>query len=450
MLQEKTLTEGPIGKSLVRFALPVAVSMLASQFYSVADSMIIGLMLDENALAAVSNASTILMIFLFVSGGMELGGNLLVAAKKPVYSEEKMCELCYTLLFVDLLLGVGMLVLGAVAFTPLLRLIQTPEEIVQAAALYGVFYLLGLPFQMLYDLAKQIMIGYGDSRTPLWYVLFTSVFNIVLDIVLVALMGIAGAAIASALAQVVGCVLIFRKLRRTVLAERFHFRMLRGQYARDIGRLAPPNMLQQMSGTVVSVVKQSFLGGFGVAAIAGFSSAGKISTLLQIPVYGAAQALVTFIAQNSALGQHARIRRGVSITYRLLFGLTAVLVLACVTLNRPMLRLFTDDAETIRYGAMILTYEPFAYFLSAVRHIQEAQLRGRQKMLRYLTSSISTMAVNILACGVLVSVIGYAGFYVSTYISAGYGIVLSKVLVMTLPDVRRGASRAEMEEHPFA
>ncbi|MCD8141986.1 MAG: polysaccharide biosynthesis C-terminal domain-containing protein [Clostridiales bacterium] len=428
-MQEKSLTEGPIGRSLLGFALPVVLSMLAAQCYTLADTMIVGLKLDANALAAVSNASTLLMCFLFLSGGMELGGNLLVAARKPVSTKEELTGVVYNLLFVDAVIGLVMLALGLAAFRPLLLLINTPEEIVAQALLYGSIYLIGLPFQMVYDLSRQILIGCGDSKLPLYLVLFTSALNIGLDLVLVAWLGVAGAALASALAQLTGCAGVLLWLRRSVLTSGFRRSMLKVSYMKEIGRLAPPNTLQQMSGAIVSVLKQSLLGGLGVAAIAGFSCASKVSTFLMISVYGTAQALVTFIAQNAALGRTERIRVGIRTAYRILFVLTGGLVLLCVLLNRPILRLFSGDSQVVAYGSALLTFEAPSYLFAVVRHVQEARLRGRQRMLLYLVSSISTMAVNVAACMLLVPRAGYAGFYLATYISTAWSVALSVLLV---------------------
>ena len=115
---ENTLLHGPVRPALLRYALPIILSMVATQFYSVADTMIIGLRLDADALAAVSNASTILMLFLFISGGMELGGGLLVAAGRPTATRQEMAELLYNLLFVDLVLALGLTALGFFTLPP--------------------------------------------------------------------------------------------------------------------------------------------------------------------------------------------------------------------------------------------------------------------------------------------------------------------------------------------
>ena len=215
---ENTLLHGPVRPALLRYALPIILSMVATQFYSVADTMIIGLRLDADALAAVSNASTILMLFLFISGGMELGGGLLVAAGRPTATRQEMAELLYNLLFVDLVLALGLTALGFFTLPALLRLIRTPEEILAEAVLYGRVYLVGLPFLMLYDLTKECIMGCGDSKTPLRAVVATSVMNIVLDLALVGPFGVAGAAGATAAAQIAGAGYMLAHLRKTELS----------------------------------------------------------------------------------------------------------------------------------------------------------------------------------------------------------------------------------------
>ena len=202
MNEENSLLTGAVRPALLRYALPIILSMVATQFYAVADTMIIGLRLDADALAAVSNASTVLMIFLFISGGMELGGGLLVAAGKPTATKHEMTELLYNLLFVDEVIALLTTAVGFVTLPALLRLINTPAEILDTAVLYGRIYLMGLPFLMPYDLSKECVMGCGDSKTPLKVIVATSVMNIVLDLVLVGPFGVAGAAAATAAAQV--------------------------------------------------------------------------------------------------------------------------------------------------------------------------------------------------------------------------------------------------------
>ena len=308
---ENALLAGPVRPALLRFAGPIILTMVATQLYAVADTMIVGLCLDAGALAAVSNASTVLMVFLFVSGGMELGGGLLLAARRPTAAPEELSAAVYNLLAIDAVLGLCMAGAGLAGAEWLLRLIRTPAEILPQAAEYIRFYLAGLPFLMVYDLSKQLVMACGNSKTPLYAVLATSVLNVLLDLAWVGPFGVAGAAAATALSQVAGCLFMLWYLRRTLLTGPFRFSMLDRRCLGEVFRLAAPSAIQQASAPVTSMVKQGLLGGIGVAAIAGFSCANKMSSLLLMPVYGFTQSLVFFIAQNTAARQDARVREGV-------------------------------------------------------------------------------------------------------------------------------------------
>lgn len=427
--EASSLLKGPVRPALLRYALPVILSMVATQFYSVADTMIIGLRLDANALAAVSNASTVLMIFLFISGGMELGGGLLAAAHDPTDTREEMAGTVWNLLFVDLLLAIAMMALGWVGMPWFLRLIHTPEEIMADAVSYGRIYLLGLPFLMPYDLSKEIVMGCGDSRTPLGAVLFTSLLNIVLDFALVDDFGVGGAAAATSFSQFVGAAFMFWVLHRSLLAKPFHLSMLRAGHTKEIFRLSAPNSVQQASGTVITLVKQGLLGSFGVAAIAGFSCSEKLSSLLMMPVYGFVQSVVFFIAQNLAAGQGERVSEGLREGRRILLAYSTLVAALCIFAGGALLRLFTADADAISYGATILRYTGASYLFTAQKHLLEARLRGARKMGLYLASNIGQIALNLLCCVLLVPRMGYAGFWLSTCISAPAGLALAFILV---------------------
>lgn len=379
MNEENSLLTGAVRPALLRYALPIILSMVATQFYAVADTMIIGLRLDADALAAVSNASTVLMIFLFISGGMELGGGLLVAAGKPTATKHEMTELLYNLLFVDEVIALLTTAVGFVTLPALLRLINTPAEILDTAVLYGRIYLMGLPFLMPYDLSKECVMGCGDSKTPLKVIVATSAMNIVLDLVLVGPFGVAGAAAATAAAQVAGAVYMVAFLRRT-----------------------------QMD--------------------AAFSCAGKLSSLLMMPVFGFVQSTVFFIAQNTAALQPGRVKEGLREGRRILLVYSLGVMAVCIGLRGPLLRLFTTDPAAASYGCTMLAFESVTCLFVAQKHLFEARLRGAQKMGLYLASNLGQIALNLLACVILVPRIGFAGFWMSSWISAPIGMLLAAVL----------------------
>lgn len=143
---EDNLLKGKITKVLFLFALPITLSMAASQFYSLADSLIVGMFCGKEALAAISNASSVLFFFLFISGGLELGSNLFIASIKGKYSNDQVNQVIVNLIFFDFIIGMVLLVLGQVCLNGLLKLIQTPSSIFRLASQYGHIYLIGLPF----------------------------------------------------------------------------------------------------------------------------------------------------------------------------------------------------------------------------------------------------------------------------------------------------------------
>ena len=433
---ENALLAGPVRPALLRFAGPIILTMVATQLYSVADTMIVGLCLDADALAAVSNASTVLMVFLFVSGGMELGGGLLLAARRPTSTPDELSATVYNLLFIDGVLGLLMAGAGLLGAEWLLRLIRTPAGILPQAAEYIRFYLAGLPFLMVYDLSKQLVMGCGNSKTPLYAVLGTSVLNILLDLAWVGPFRVAGTAAATALSQVAGCLFMLWYLRRTLLTGPFRPAMLDRRCLWEVFRLAAPSAIQQASAPVGGMIKQGLLGGIGVAAIAGFSCANKMSSLLLMPVYGFTQSLVFFIAQNTAARQDGRVQTGVRQARSIMLLYALAVTAGCVLFARPMLRLFTTDGNAIAYGALLLSRQAIVYAFTAMKHFQEASLRGRQQMGLYLASNLGGTAIDLLACILLVPLWGYSGFYLASFVSAPAGFLLAAGLA------RAGARQA--------
>lgn len=433
---QNALLAGPVRPALLRFAGPVILSMVATQLYTVVDTMIIGLCLDAGALAAVSNASTVLLVFLFVSGGMELGGGLLLASRRPTATPQERSALIYNLLFIDAVLSLALTAAGLAGMGGLLRLIQTPAEIQPQAMAYARFYLIGLPFLMVYDLSKQLAMACGDSRTPLLAVLATSLLNVVLDLVLVGPFGVAGAAAATSVSQAAGCLFMLGYLRRGLLTGPFRLSELKRQYVWDVFRLSAPNAVQQASAPVSSMVKQGLLGGIGVTAIAGFSCASKLHSLLLMPVAGLVQALVFFVAQNTAARQPDRVREGARQARSILLAYALLVTAGCVLFAGPLLRLFTADGGAIRYGALLLSRQALVFAFTAMRHLQEASLRGRQRMGLYLASNIGSTLIDLTACVLLVPWLGYDGFYLAAFVSAPAGLALAYGLA------RLGAARA--------
>ena len=426
-----TLISGNISKGLLRFSVPIILSMLASQLYSMVDAMIIGSKLGTNALAAVSNASTVLLIFLFISGGIELGANLFIASIHSTTAPQEFTKISYNILFYDLIISLILVVLGELFILPLLQFIHTPLEIMNEALQYARIFIGGLPFLMLYDVLRQMMIGCGDSRYPLYFVTLTTFINIALDLLFVYGFhwGVMGAAFASVIAQSIGLVCGFYRYYKQVLRKAFCWLDIQRQYFIELVRLAFPSTLQQMMAPISSLIKQTLLGTIGISAIAGFSAANRLTTFLLIIVYGYSQSLTIFIAQNASLKQVTRIKKGMSISYKTLMLISTLLLILCLCFYQPLLRLFTQDLEALHFGAILLLREPWFYYFIAVRQINESYLRGYKKMTAYTFCNLVVTVINILVSYSFVPSIGFQGFYWATGISSFIGMLLAIYLV---------------------
>ena len=432
-MKESTLTQGKPARVLLQFALPIIFSMFATQFYAAADSMIVGRMMGQEALAAVSNAANVMSFFLIISGGMELGGSLLVAGRSLTSSEDELQAKIWNLLVTDLIIAIAVSGSGLFLTRWLLVVTNTPAEIMDQAMVYGRIYLLGLPFLMEYDLMREILIGSGDSKKPMHMILLTSALNILCDVLFIPHWGIAGAAFATAGAQMLGCFLTYRILRKSVLHLPLGREMLNMTCVREIGRLAPPYMFQQSSLVLLSLFRQAVLGPMGTQAIAGYSAAGRITTLMMMPVGGMCQALTVYVSQNVSLQRTERIKAGIRASY-----VTSLVYLIPVTivsffLPQAMMTLFASDNSVIQYGCIIFNAWPLVLLLAISQNLQEAVMRGHEKMHLYLVSSISTCLLNIVFTLFLTKYAGFNGLWIANIIGNIWGAFIAFVLVRRIP-----------------
>lgn len=428
-MSEKNLTSGPVGTVLLKFAVPVILSMIATQLYSLVDSMIVGRMMGEKALAAVSNAANVMSFFMIISGGMELGGSLIVSSHSLKDSSENLQKQIWNLLVTDFLLAVIIFLFGLYGTKWMLMVTNTPAEIMDMAMLYGKIYLIGLPFMMLYDLSRSTLLGLGDSRTPMNMILITSVLNIVLDLTLVPSYGISGAAWATVISQMLGLLLNILWFRKKIIHIPFRISMLSLNCFKEICRLVPPYIVQQSALILLVLFRQSLLGGFGTFAIAGFSASSRMNGMFMIPIAGICQALTIFTSQNYSVHKQDRVQKGIRSAYLYFLIYISCTYVICILFRKQLMNLFTNDPETIAYGAIMIMAWPFYTTLFGSQNLQEAVLRGYQKMTLYMFSSVSVSVCIIFLSLLFVSKFGYYGFWIANLVSYAYGAVISALLV---------------------
>ena len=319
------LTEGSPGRRLLLFALPMILGNLFQQFYNMADSMIVGNFVGEDALAAVGASYALTNVFIMIAIGGGNGASVLTSqylgARQHGKMKTSISTALITFLFVSILLGSAGLYLNGL----ILESLKTPANIMGQAKLYLGIYFLGMPFLFMYNVLAAIFNAMGDSRTPLYLLIFSSILNVVLDIISVTWlgMGVDGVAIATVMAQGISALISFgilmKKLRGYEQEDGDGFRLYDSSMLKAGTRIAVPSILQQSIVSIGMLLVQSVVNGFGSAALAGYSAGSRIESICVVPMIATGNAVATFTAQNIGAGKMERVKEG----YRASYGIGA-------------------------------------------------------------------------------------------------------------------------------
>ncbi len=374
------MTVGPVRQRIIRFAVPVFVGNLFQQLYNTVDSLIVGNFEGSTALAAVSSVGNLVFLLIGFFNGIAIGAGVVIAHCIGARKEKETELAVHTAVAVGLVCSVVMTVAG-VLLTPLfLQWMGTPDSVMPDAVSYLRIYFAGVAGLIMYNTFVGILQAAGDSRHPLYYLIFSSGINIVLDLVLIAglHMGVAGAALATVISQVLSAILSMVRLVRTKEVYRLRPRSicLNGRMVSKIVQIGIPSGLQNSIIGLSNVVIQSYINSYGEMAMAGIGAYCKVEGFAFLPVTSFAMALTTFVSQNLGANEKERVGKGVH--FGVLCGLIlAELVGAVLFLFAPQLvAAFDRTPEVIAYGvARARVVTPF-FFLCAYTHIMAAILRG--------------------------------------------------------------------------
>lgn len=374
------MTEGPIWKILLRFALPLLLGNLFQQLYNAVDAFVVGNFDSKAALAAVTSSGSLCFLVIGFFQGVFVGASVIISRYYGAQDSEGVDRAVHTTVIFSLLLGSVLSVFG-VLFTPtILGWMGTPDNVMPNSVAYFRIYCAGLLGLVLYNTANGIFQAMGDSRHPLYYLITASLINIVLDLVFVAgfQMGVSGAALATVIGQAFSALLGFARLMSGKCPVRISLRKLRldkSIFVR-IFRLGLPSGVQNSVISIANVFIQSNINAFGDNAMAGSGSYFKIEGFVFLPITSLALALTTFVSQNLGAGQPERAKQGAKL------GIAASMVLAELTgvlflLVAPFLiGLFNHEPEVVAYGVRQVQVECFFYCFLALSHTAAATLRG--------------------------------------------------------------------------
>lgn len=410
----KDLTQGKAETVLWQFCLPLFGSIIFQQLYNIADSLVAGKFIGENALAAVGNSYEITLIFIAFAFGCNIGCSVIVSqlfgAKDYNRLKTAVTTAC---IFSAVLCGLLMLI-GILGCSPLLSLIHTPQEVFADSKLYLDIYVWGLPFVFFYNIATGIFSALGDSKTPFYFLAVSSTANIAVDILFVKAfrMGVAGVAWATFLCQGVSCILAvltvwmrMKKIKTTKKAVLFDFDILK-----KIAVIAIPSILQQSFISVGNILIQSVINGFGPSVMAGYSAAVKLNNMVITSFTTIGNGISNFSAQNLGAHKYGRISEGFRAGLKMVWCLCIPFCVVYIFLGKYLLLLFMeqDAAAALLTGRQFLwILSPF-YFVVSAKLVADGILRGVSAMRQFMAGTFTDLILRVVLAFVLSDLTGSA------------------------------------------
>lgn len=426
------MTSGSPLKILITFSLPMLLSMVFQQLYSVIDSIIAGNFIGVDGLAATGASYPITTLFLAVATGASVGSSVVISQFFGAKLMERVKSAIYTAILTLFFLALALTVLGLLSCNFLLSVIGTPENIFADSAQYLRIYVCGLVFLFLYNAATSIYNGLGDSRTPLFFLIFSSVLNVVLDILFVTTfsMGVAGLAWATFAAQCISALLsIFTLLFRirTIPVNGKVSVWNRGLLV-NMMYIAIPSICQQSFVSIGVFLVQGVVNSFGSDTVAAFSAALKISTFALMVMNTLPNALSNFASQNLGAHEIDRVRQGLRISLVIaeviILGVNLLFLLAAP----QILSLFipaTESRAVIRIGVQFLhTLAPF-YFLVGIKNCCDSVLRGGGAMKPFMATTFSDLLIRIAFSFLFAGKLGFASICWAYPVGWIFGTLLS-------------------------
>ena len=378
--QPRRMTEGSIAKSLLLFAVPLILGNLLQQLYNTADSIIVGNFVGANALAAVGSSGSPIYLLIGFSQGVAVGAGVVVAQYLGAKDRADTQLAVHTALAISVVMGLILTIGGVACGRALLEWMNTPAEVLEDAVTYIRIYFGGVLFSVVYNMIAGILNAAGNSRRSLIYLAYASLTNILLDLVFIVglKMGVAGAAIATDISQLVSCLLSLRFLLRVEDDYRVRLRDIRlhGRMALRIIRVGLPTGIQNMVISFSNVLVQASVNSYGAAAMAGFAAYMKVDGFNILPVSSISMAATTFVGQNYGAGRLDRVRKSVWVTLAL--GVCYTLTTGALLLlgQDPIMRLFTTDEAVIAFGCSAMRWFCPFYFLLSILHGLAGAVRG--------------------------------------------------------------------------
>lgn len=380
-VERNAITEGVIWKQILLFFFPILFGTFFQQLYNAADALIVGRFVGKEALSAVGGGTgTVINLLVGFFVGLASGATVIISQYYGAKRGEMVGYAVHTAIAFSLVGGLVMTVCGLLSAPWILQAMDTPEDVLEPATLYIRIYFLGMVGNLVYNVGSGILRAVGDSRRPLYFLIASCLTNIVLDIVLVVAlhMGVAGAALATILSQLLSAVLVIWVLMRTKDMHRLELKKIGFDWRmfKRIIRIGFPAGLQSVMYSLSNIIIQTAINGEGTDTVAAWTVYGKLDVVFWMIVSAFGIAITTFVGQNYGAGKIDRVRKGI----RCCLGMTVVSTVVVSTLLYVtcggIYTLFTDDTEVLRIGVEMTRFLVPTYITYICIEILSGALRG--------------------------------------------------------------------------
>lgn len=414
MDKEYLIQEKPL-KALLIFAFPMIIGNLFQQFYTMVDSVVVGRFVSEHALAAVGASYSLTNVFISIAIGGGVGASVLTSRYFGSREYRKMKTSVTTAMLSFLMVS---LILGGIGLffgQEIMKLLNTPENILEQATEYLNIYFLGLPFLFMYNILSAMFNALGRSKIPLYLLIFSSVFNIVLDVVFVREfhMGVAGVAWATLIAQGISAVvafLLFVREMKQYQGEKGDTRFDKEEFSR-MSRIALPSILQQSTVSIGMMLVQSVVNSFGAEMLAGFSAAMRIESICIVPMAAMGNVMSSFTAQNLGAGKQERVVKGYHTGYGIVFGFGIILCVILEFFYQPLIGMFLGEEGTalaMSTGTDYLRFIGWFFTFIGLKMITDGLLRGAGDMKMFTVANLVNLSIRVIMAVTLAPVFGIA------------------------------------------
>lgn len=379
-MKKGLMIKGNIARQLVVFAIPLLIGNLFQQLYNTVDSIVVGNFIGDVALAAVNSSGPIIDMLVSFFMGLSLGAGVLISNYYGAQDQQGVFKSVHTAMAVAIISSIIATVMGVILTPTILQLVKVDQSVINQSVTYLRIYFIGISGLIIYNMISGILQAVGDSKHPLYFLIVSSIINVILDLLFVVYfkMGITGVAVATSIAQIISAILSIRIMMKTTQMYKLNLSKIKLDYQilKKIVKIGLPSALQNAVISFSNIIMQTNINVFGPYAMAGTGSYTKIDGFAILPVISFSMALTTFVGQNKGAKEYERIKKAARIGTLISCGIILSLTIAVIFTTPYLLRIFSSNPQVIEYGKTMMQCIAPGYIFLAISQCICGILRG--------------------------------------------------------------------------